>query len=106
MGNNEKCKNPYIEPKDKHGVDIAMNVNSEDAAIIRECLAKTGHIKASINFETLRELGIMREVKKAKGNSIYEKIDNTLEYWSKCNYCGESTNKTPKYKMKHRTLAK
>jgi hypothetical protein len=85
------------EAKNKHGISILMNVNSNDAGIIRDALIKAGHVRMADDFETRRELGIMHEVKE-KG------LLGTFESWSKDTY-GKGCKK-PRYKMKHKILAK
>lgn len=85
------------ESKNKHGISILMNVNSNDAGIIRDALIKAGHVRMADDFETRRELGIMHEVKE-KG------LLGTFESWSKDTY-GKGCKK-PRYKMKHKILAK
>lgn len=85
-------------PKNKQGISISMNVNSEDADIIRESLKKAGHHKLAEDFETRRELGIMHEIKKNGG------IANCLEVWAKGDYYKDT--RKPLYKMRHKVLAK
>lgn len=87
----------YEPSKNKHGISILMNVNSEDAGVIRDALVKAGHVRTADDFETRRELGIMHELKE-KG------LLGLFESWSKDTY-GQG-NKKPRYKMKHKTLAK
>ena len=91
----DECECDYEEPKNKHGVSILMNVNSNDAGVIRDALTKAGHVKLADDFETRRELGIMHELKE-KGWGIFES-------WAKDNYGGKQ--KRPKYKMKHKVLS-
>lgn len=85
-------------PKNKQGISISMNVNAEDADIIRESLKKAGHHKLAEDFETRRELGIMHEIKKNGG------IANCLEVWAKGDYYKDT--RKPLYKMRHKVLAK
>lgn len=93
----ETDEDDYEASKNKHGISILMNVNSNDAGVIRDALTKAGHVRLAEDFETRRELGIMHELKE-KG------LAATLECWSKDNYGGNI--KKPRYKMKHKTLAK
>lgn len=58
------------EPKNAHGIQFNLNVNSKDADAIREALINAGHVHIAETFETKRELTIMHELwdaqKKAK----------------------------------------
>jgi hypothetical protein len=90
-------------PKNKIGIKIAMGVNSHDAEVIREALKKTGHHRLAEDFETKREIEIMKEVKK-NGGIWGGGIEKTLEIWRKGNYYESIDTKEPKYKMKHRVL--
>jgi len=94
--------NIAIEPKNNHGVNFDLQVNSEDANVIREALISAGHIKLADNFELKRELSIMHEVKSCDGNNIFEKIGNCLESWRKDNYY--DSIRQPRYKRKHRQV--
>lgn len=93
----EDSEEEYEPSKDKHGISILMNVNSEDAGVIRDALVKAGHVRTAEDFETRRELGIMHELKE-KG------LVGLFESWSKDTY-GKGSKK-PRYKMKHKILAK
>jgi hypothetical protein len=92
------------EPKDLHGVQFNLNVNSKDAGIVREALEKAGLIGLSDTFELKRELAIMKEVVSCEGSNICEKADNCLEIWRKGNYYDWVEIQKPKYKMKHKVL--
>ena len=95
-----------IEPKNAHGVKFNLNVNSEDANVVREALISAGHIKLAETFETKREISIMHEVMAAKGDSFDEKVYNCIENWAKGGYgVYEQDTNEPKYKMVHRVLA-
>lgn len=94
----DECDCDYEELKNKHGVSILMNVNSNDAGVIRDALVKAGHVRIAEDFETRRELGIMHELKE-KG------IAGLFESWSKDTYGNGNYKKEPRYKMKHKILA-
>lgn len=96
---NYKHEKEDEEPKNKHGISILMNVNSNDAGIIRDALIEAGHIKVADDFETRRELGIMHEIKENGWTGILEK-------WSKDTYECMANRKPQRYKMKHKILAK
>lgn len=97
-GSEDEWEDEKDLPKNKQGISISMNVNSEDADIIRESLKKAGHHKLAEDFETRRELGIMHEIKKNGG------IANCLEAWAKGDYYKDT--RKPLYKMRHKVLAK
>lgn len=97
-GSEDEWEDEKDLPKNKQGISISMNVNSEDADIIRESLKKAGHHKLAEDFETRRELGIMHEIKKNGG------IANCLEVWAKGDYYKDT--RKPLYKMRHKVLAK
>ena len=97
--NNYEHEKEDEESKNKHGISILMNVNSNDAGIIRDALIEAGHIKVADDFETRRELGIMHEIKENGWTGIFEK-------WSKDTYGCSSKRKQQRYKMKHKILAK
>ena len=105
-----RCKKQVkkeTEPKNAHGIQFNLNVNSEDADKVREALISAGHVEIAEDFEVKRELTIMHEVMTSKGSNIYEKIDNCLETWRKGDYnCGVQDIREPKYKMTHKVLAK
>lgn len=105
-----RCKKQVkeeTEPKNAHGIQFNLNVNSEDADAVREALVSAGHVKIADKLEIKRELSIMHEVWGSEGENIYEKIDNCLETWRKDNYnCGVRDTREPKYKMVHKVLAK
>jgi hypothetical protein len=96
-------KKQEIEPKNAHGVNFNLCVNSNDADVIREALISAGHVKLSEKLETKREIEIMREVKE-NGGIRGGGIEKTLEKWRKGNYYESIDTKEPKYKMKHRVL--
>lgn len=87
------------EPKNAHGIQFNLNVNSKDADVIREALINAGHVHIAETFETKRELTIMHEFWDAK-----KKGENIFEVWRKGNYYESIDTKEPKYKMKHRVL--
>ena len=97
--NNYEHEKEDEEPKNKHGISILMNVNSNDAGIIRDALMEAGHIKVADDFETRRELGIMHDIKENGWTGIFEK-------WSKDTYGCSPNRKQQRYKMKHKILAK
>lgn len=85
--------------KDQHGISILMNVNSEDAGVIRDALVKAGHVRTAEDFETRRELGIMHELKEKGFVGLFES-------WSKDAYGNGNYKKEPRYNMKHKIMAK
>lgn len=95
----EVSKEEKEEPKNVHGVQFNLTVNSKDADAIREALVSAGHVKIAENFETKRELVIMHEFWDAQ-----KKGENVFETWRKGNYYESIDTKEPKYKMKHRVL--
>jgi len=86
------------EPKNNHRVKMELNVNSDEAELIREALSKE-HVKLSETFEIKRELEIMREVRR-NGGVCGGGVEKTLELWENERNCCASS----RYKMKHRTL--
>jgi hypothetical protein len=101
MGNKKK----EVEPKNAHGVNFNLNVNSEDADLVREALISAGHIKLAETFETKREISIMHEVLSSKGSNFDEKVANCIETWAKgCYGAYETDTRVQKYNMKHRVL--
>lgn len=95
----DREKQQEIEPKNAHGIKFNLNVNSEDANVVREALISAGHIRIAEDFETRRELTIMHEFLDAQ-----KKGENVFEVWRKRNYYESIDTKEPKYKMKHRVL--
>lgn len=88
------------EPKNAHGIQFNLTVNSKDADAVREALISAGHVRIAEDFETKRELTIMHEFWDAAKNG-----EDVLEVWKKKgNYYDEI--KAPKYKMKHKIMAK
>lgn len=89
------------EPKNVHGIQFNLNVNSKDASIVRDALISAGHIRLAETFETKRELQIMHEVLDARKNG-----ENIFEVWRKNGnyYNGDNDSRKPKYKMKHKVL--
>ena len=92
-------------PKNKHGVEFNLSVNSEDADAVRKALISVGHSEIADKLEIKRELSIMHEVWNSEGNDIFQKIDNCLETWRKDDY-GKCIRdiREPKYKMKHKVF--
>ena len=93
-------KDEKEEPKNAHGIQFNLTVNSKDADAVREALISAGHVRIAENFETKRELTIMHEFWDAAKNG-----EDVLEVWKKKgNYYDWVEIKAPKYKMKHRVL--
>lgn len=68
-----RCKKQVkeeTEPKNAHGIQFNLNVNSEDADAVREALVSAGHVKIADKLEIKRELSIMHEVWGSEGENI------------------------------------
>ena len=94
------------DPKNKHGIEFNISVNSKDADAVRNALIKAGHVKIADKLEIKRELSIMHEVMACEGNDVLQKVDNCIEKWRKAgDYLTVSSDtREPKYKMKHKVF--
>ena len=80
-----------------HNVTVRISLNANDY----ETLALALPAKVHTELETKREIAIMHEVLQHEGESMIEKIDNTIDDWEAEARC----ETTPGYyKLQHRHL--
>ena len=83
------------DPKD-HAVNITLNVSANDYSTLKGSLSPDMLDK----IELRRELAVMHEVANAEGGNIYQRIDNTIDKWSK--ESNKKLIKLERYKLKYR----
>lgn len=89
----------YVEgtqdPKD-HKVSVNLTVSSNDYEMLREKLP----LKMFDELETKRELTIMHEVMKSPGQTMLDKVDNTVYAWEREKQT--TVRGATRYKLKYR----
>ncbi len=79
------------DPKD-HKVTCSITISANDYDKVKAVLPA----KEFDNLEIKREIAVMHEVIKHPGNTMIEKVDNTIEDWSKGQVLCD------RYKLKYR----
>ena len=79
-----------------HEIKFKIKVKDEDFQSLKGKIPN----KLFDEMEMRRELAIMNEVRKAKGNNILEKIGNTLDAWEKENNTVKINSM--RYKLKYK----